>query len=168
MGGRITKARRSHHIHETKLTALERRLATEAGAVELAALARELHGVVYALGHDIPALIAMPGLADRAARGKLAANEKAALAYARAGNLRHALFHLYEALETGPARGDRARLVDHVARMLDGVGAAAELRASLAALPDGEDEAKAAFAQRLQALKYAFDWDRLPTCPPAD
>jgi hypothetical protein len=167
MGGKVAKAKaKKPSPHTAKLDKLEAQLARTTDAEALGALAREFHSVSYSLGHDISAIISNPGIVDRATRDKVDANERAAAAYERAGNIRHALFHLYEGLDAFPGAADRERLAASIATLLDthGPASATQLRTELAALPVVEDEAGARqqFYNVLRRIKGTIDWDRLP------
>jgi hypothetical protein len=163
MGGKI-KITSPAAKHVKQLDALEQTLAKTSDASALGKLAIEFHMVVYRLGHDIPAMMALPELADRATRGKIAANDKASSAYAADGNIKHAVFHLFEALEAGPSRADIVRLGERVATLLDdhGPNGAKQMRACIAKLARDDEKARDTFAQHVEQLKYAFDWERLP------
>lgn len=154
----------SPHVRE--LDKLEAMLARTTEAEALGALAVKFHMVGYMLGHDIRAIINNPGLVGRATRGKLEAHERASAAHARAGNVRHALFHLFEGLDAFPDRADRERVAERIVAVLDVhaplVGA--RLRSELAALPviDDEMDSRQQFYGVVRGIKSAFDWDSLP------
>ena len=167
MGGKVAKLNATKRSpHTTKLDQLEAQLASTTDPEALGALAREFHMVNYSLGHDIPAIINNPGIVDRATRGKVDANERASAAYASTGNIRHALFHLFEGLDAFPGHGERERLAAGIAALLDthGPASATQLRTELAALPvvDDESEARQQFCDAVRRIKNALDGDRLP------
>ena len=166
MGGRITtKARGAHVPYEKKLTNLEKRMADASIADVLSKLANEFHSVGYSLGHDVAALMAMPGLAARASHGKLRANELAGEAYARSGDVRRAVFSMFNALETFPDNhDDRIRIVASIAEFLGpfDASAAAQLQKDLNGLPTEVAEARQVFANRMRVAQDSFDWQALP------
>jgi hypothetical protein len=170
VGGKTKKKKSAAAAYEAELDALDKRLAEATTGEELGEIAREYHSVGYSLGHDIPAIIANVELPTRVSRGKLVANERAAEAYARDGNVKHALYHLFEALETWPrAREDRDRLGERAATLLDmrDREAAMRIRECLAGLPDDPEKAAQAYANQNDRLK-SFDWEKLPTGRAAD
>lgn len=152
--------------YATKLDKLEAKLATAIDVEALVALAREFHSVNYSLGHDIEAIIDNPGIVDRATLGEVAAHERASAANVAAGNIRHALHHLFSGLDAFPGAADRQRLATRIVALLEGSSpvAATQLRGELAALPVASDEtaARDQFYGVIRRFKDGLDWDRLP------
>lgn len=166
---KTTKAKRTKKTaspsapYEAELAALDKRLAAATDVTELSSVARAYHSVGYSIGHDIPAIIANVELPTLANRGELVANERCADACATDGNLKHALFHLFEALELADSREDRERIGGRATALLENYDheAARRIRDCLAALPADEEQAASVYMQKQRTLKD-FDWDGLP------
>jgi hypothetical protein len=159
-----TKKKTAASKYEAELAALAKRLEKATAAAELSKIALAYHSVSYSLGHDIPAIMANIELPTIATHGKLIANERCAEAYARDGNIKHAIHHLFEALEMAQSRTDLARLGERAATLLEPRDrkAAKRIRDCVSKLPAGDKKASEAYWEQHEKLK-SFDWDLLPS-----
>lgn len=112
-----------------RVAVLDERLAIATTSEELSELAGEYHSVSFTLAEEVSALALEGGagdatlvaggtLLDRASAGKRAAAERAATVFAAAGELKHAVHHLFEALSADPDDVARAELVERIVVLL--------------------------------------------------